>query len=130
MHTINYLAVVAAAASSFMLGGLWYSKALFETTWKREAGDSRRREDQHPGKVFGFSFILALLAALAYACLVGPAANAGEAAMRGLEVGGIVAAAFGINYLFANRSLKLWLIDGGYHLLQLVIYGLIIGLWH
>jgi len=29
----------------------------------------------------------------------------------------------------AQRSLKLWLIDGGYHTLQFTLYGLIIGLW-
>ena len=41
-----------------------------------------------------------------------------------------VATSFGINYAFAQRSLKLWLIDGGYHLLQFALYGLILGLWH
>jgi hypothetical protein len=33
-------------------------------------------------------------------------------------------------FAFAGRSLKLWLIDGGYHVLQFVLYGLVIGLWH
>lgn len=28
----------------------------------------------------------------------------------------------------AQRSLKQWLIDGGYHTLQLTLYGLVIGL--
>jgi hypothetical protein len=42
----------------------------------------------------------------------------------------IVAMSFAINYTFAQRSLKLWLIDGGYHTLQFVLYGLILGLWH
>jgi len=41
-----------------------------------------------------------------------------------------VATSFGINYLFAGRSLKLWLIDGGYHTLQFTLYGLVLGLWH
>jgi hypothetical protein len=42
----------------------------------------------------------------------------------------IVAMSFAINYTFAQRSLKLWLIDGGYHTLQFALYGLILGLWH
>ncbi len=37
---------------------------------------------------------------------------------------------FAINYSFAGRSLKLWLIDGGYHTLQFVLYGIILGLCH
>jgi hypothetical protein len=41
-----------------------------------------------------------------------------------------VATSFGINYAFAQRSFKLWLIDGGYHVLQFTVYGLVLGLWH
>ena len=40
-----------------------------------------------------------------------------------------VATSFGINYLFAGRSLKLWLIDAGYHILQFTLYGLVLGLF-
>ena len=40
-----------------------------------------------------------------------------------------VASSFGINYLFAQRSLKLFLIDGGYHTIQFTLYGLILGIW-
>lgn len=36
----------------------------------------------------------------------------------------------GINYQFANRSIKLWLIDGGYHAVQFVLFGLVFGLVH
>jgi hypothetical protein len=32
MH-VNYLAVVVAAISSFLLGGLWYSAKLFGPSW-------------------------------------------------------------------------------------------------
>jgi hypothetical protein len=41
---------------------------------------------------------------------------------------GFVAASFGINYQFAQRSFKLWLIGGGYHAIQSVLFGLILGL--
>jgi hypothetical protein len=44
--------------------------------------------------------------------------------------GGFVAASFGINYQFANKPFVLWLIDGGYHVGQFLLYGLILGLWH
>ena len=50
----------------------------------------------------------------------------------GLAVGsiyGLVAMGFGINHQFADRSLKLWLIDGGYFSVQFAVYGLVLGLW-
>ena len=33
MPHINWLAVLAAAVSTFVLGGLWYSPALFGRAW-------------------------------------------------------------------------------------------------
>ena len=129
--TVNLLAVLAAAVSTFLLGGLWYSKALFGATWARESGDMRKAgEGGHPARVFGVSFAFALVAAFAYAIVVPAPTVPGQAAMFGLIVGaGIVAASFGINYQFANRGATLWLIDGGYHAVQFLIYGLILGLW-
>jgi hypothetical protein len=38
---------------------------------------------------------------------------------------GIAATSFGINYQFAGRSFKLFLIDGGYHTVQFALYGAI-----
>ena len=71
-----------------------------------------------------------LAAALAYALLIPPTTSATLAAAQGLAVGaGLIAASFGINYQFANRSTRLWLIDSGYHTVQFCIYGLVIGLW-
>jgi len=129
MQNVNILAVLVAAVSSFMLGGLWYSNALFGATWNRLA-DTQKSGQGHPAKVFGVSFVFALLAALAFAVLIPPPANAMAAACQGLLVGaGLVAASFGINYQFANRPAAMWLIDGGYHTAQFLIYGLVIGLW-
>jgi hypothetical protein len=41
-----------------------------------------------------------------------------------------VAASFGINYLFEQKSFTLFLVNGGYHTVQFTLYGLILGLWH
>jgi len=38
MDPINLFAVLTAAASSFLLGGLWYSASLFGPAWGRAAG--------------------------------------------------------------------------------------------
>jgi len=130
MQQVNVIAVAVAALSSFLLGGLWYSKLMFGPAWQRAAGDSRKPGDAHPARVFGLSYLFALAAAFAYAWLMPPTASAPAAALQGLVVGaGFAATSFGINYQFANRGATLWLIDGGYHTLQFLIYGLILGLW-
>ncbi|MGH8167188.1 MAG: DUF1761 domain-containing protein [Woeseiaceae bacterium] len=126
---MNVWAVIGAAVSSFLIGGLWYSPALFGRTWNVENGGPP--SDAPPARVFGFSFLFSLVAASCFAILVGPAPGLGEAIRTGLLVGlGCVAASYGINYQFAQRSFKLWLIDGGYHVVQFAAFGLIIGLWH
>jgi hypothetical protein len=129
-YKINVLAVLIAALSSFLLGGFWYSRALFGEAWNRASGAAMKAGEGHPARVFGLSFAFALIAAVVYALIMPPAADAPSALLQGLLVGaGLVAASFGINYQFANRSTTLWLIDGGYHTIQFALYGLIIGLW-
>jgi hypothetical protein len=41
-----------------------------------------------------------------------------------------VAGSFGINYLFEQRSMRLFLINGGYHTVQYTLIGAVLGLWH
>jgi hypothetical protein len=131
MYGINIWAVLAAAASSFLLGGLWYSPALFGPAWNRAEGRAENPKAGHPAKVFGVSIVLAVIAAGAFAFLLGPKPPLTFAISRGLVVGlGIVAASFGINYSFANRNPRLWLIDGGYHATQFLLFGVVLGLWH
>jgi len=129
MSEVNYLAVIAAAASAFLLGGLWYGP-LFKVAWCREAGVDPDSKPAHPGAVFGAAFVLSVLAAYVFALFLGKKPVT-DAAMVGAIVGVCwVATSFGINYLFAGRSLKLWAIDAGYHTLQFTLYGLVLGLWH
>lgn len=135
MEDINYLAVVlAAAVALFILGGLWYSPALFGATWGRESGiayDAAQAKKGHGAVVFGASFVFALIAAFVFATALGPDPPLAYAVKSGFTIGLCwVATSFGINYLFAGRTLKLFLIDAGYHIAQFTLYGLILGLWH
>lgn len=126
---MNIWAVVLAAVSSFLLGGLWYSPALFGRAWNTANGGPK--QPGHPAKVFGVSFAFSLLAAVCFALWVGPAPSIEASLKAGALAGfGFVAASFGINYQFAQRPFVLWLIDGGYHTIQFMLFGLIIGLWH
>ena len=130
MDGINLWAVLVAAVSAFALGGIWYGP-LFKNAWCREAGVDPDKPNGHPAVVFGGAFTLSLLAAAVFAMFLGTKPDLRFATSAGFAAGLCwVAASFGINYLFAGRSLKLWLIDGGYHTLQFTLYGLILGAWH
>ncbi|HEY0505271.1 MAG TPA: DUF1761 domain-containing protein [Lysobacter sp.] len=127
---INWLAVIAAAASAFLLGGLWYGP-LFKNAWCREAGIDPDSAPPHPARIFALAFACSLLAALVFALALGPTASPADGVAAGFAVGlFFVAMSFGINYAFAQRSLKLWMIDSGYHIVQFTLYGLILGAWH
>ncbi|MFT3668441.1 Protein of unknown function [Pseudoxanthomonas sp. CF385] len=129
MDGINLWAVLVAAVSSFLLGGVWYGP-LFGKAWNAAAGMDPQKQG-HPAKIFGGAFVFSLLAAAVFAWFLGPQPPLSFAVCRGVLVGfGLVAASFGINYLFAQRGLRLWLIDGGYHTVQFALFGLVLGLWH
>jgi hypothetical protein len=127
---IDYLAVLAAAVSAFVLGGLWYSPLFFAKPWMRLTGQSEDRlRSGSPAVIFGGAFVLSLIAAFVFAMFLGPAPGLQFATSAGFAAGlGGVAASLGILYLFERRPLGLWLINGGYVTLQFTLYGLIFGL--
>jgi len=80
------------------------------------------------GLRFGLTFVLGLFAGAVFALFIGNAMTTVQATAAGAAAGvAWVAASFGINYLFEHRSLKLWLINGGYHAVQFTAFGVIIG---
>jgi hypothetical protein len=102
---------------------------LFGNVWNRVNGSTPKQQG-HPARVFGLSFVFALIAAFAFAAWLGPDPALETALRHGLIVGlCFVGASFGINYQFAARSTVLLLIDGGYHTAQFLLFGLVLGLW-
>jgi len=132
VSNINYLAVLAAAVSTFVLGGLWYSPLLFGKAWMR--ANSFADADLQAfskARMFGWSFFFALVMAINLAMfLAGPTTNVtwGMAA-GGLAGFGWVALAIAIIGVFENRSWTYILINGGYMTVAFVIMGAIIGAW-
>ncbi len=132
MPHLNWLAVLASAVSSFALGGLWYSKALFGRTWM--SVNNLTEADLAQGnmvKIFGLSFLFAvMMAANLAAFLADSKTNAVWGATAGFLAGfGWVALGIATIALFERRSWKYILINGGYVTVSLVIMGLIIGAW-
>jgi hypothetical protein len=126
MPKINVIAVIAAALSAFLIGGVWYSPILFYKTWLEEAG---LIEDALKRRNLG-SFVLSLVIAFNLAAfLAGPPNLAWGLAAGALAGVGWVATGMGITYLFEKRRLKLWLVNAGYHAVAFVVMGGILGVW-
>lgn len=132
MPHINWLAVLAAALSTFALGGLWYSPALFGRAWMSvnqltpaDLGKSS------PGKVFGLAFVFAvLMAANLAAFLAQPKTTATWGATAGFLAGfGWVTLGIATIAVFERRSGKYILINGGFMTVAFALMGLIIGAW-
>jgi uncharacterized protein YneF (UPF0154 family) len=64
---INWLVVVAAALSAFIVGGIWYSPVLFANAWM---ADSNLTQDQikqgSMGKTFGFTALFSLITLMGF----------------------------------------------------------------
>jgi hypothetical protein len=131
MPVVNWLAVIAAAISMFVIGGLWYSPLLFAKPWQRAAGLSDEAvKSGSPALIFGLAFVLSLLMAANLAFFVAGVADLG--AVVGYSVAaGLGWAAFGLAViaLFERRPLAYHLINGGYLTVAFVVMGLILGLW-
>ena len=126
MSTVNLWSVVLATILVFVLGGLWYS-LLFGRAWIRESGHDESKANP-PGLVYGMAVVVNLIAASAFGWLLGPVPELGQAVIQGVVIGGcFVALSLGINYLAASRSVTLLMIDGGFHIVRFVLFGLVFG---
>ena len=129
---VNWLAVLVAALSTFLLGGLWYSPALFGRAWMGEnhLTDEKLREGS-TAKIFGLSFVLSLLMSANLAMfLAEPKTTAAWGATAGFLAGfGWVALSLTIIALFERKSWKYILINAGYMTVAFVLMGLILGAW-
>jgi hypothetical protein len=129
MLEVNLLGAVVAALATFLIGGPWYSNALFGERWRKAMSVSDAKPG-HPAKVFGLAYLFSLIAAGFLSTLIPPGAGALPGLQTGVLVGlCVVATSFGVNYVFANRRTAALLIDGGYHVAQFAAFGLVLGLW-
>lgn len=128
---INWLAVVAAGLSAFLVGCIWYSKPLFANSWM---ADSKLTEAEikssSMGRTFGLTAFFSLIMAVNLAMFL---ADAKTTAAWGAEAGFLAGiwtfCAIAIHSLFELRSWRHIFINGGYSVVSLTLMGFIIGAW-
>ena len=129
-HSINWLAVVVAALSGFVIGSLWYGP-LFQKPWMAASGMTREKGAQgNMALTFGGAYVLNLLGATGISILVGDHHSVASGAHVGAFTAFFfVATALGVIYLFEQRPLKLWFINAGYQVVNFAAMGAVIGAW-
>jgi hypothetical protein len=137
--TINWLAVLVAGISAFVLGGVWYSPALFGKAWMTENKLSLDDvKNANTAKIFGWAFILSLIMAANLGmflagpppdCKGAPQPSLGFGAMAGFLAGVWAFCSLAIVALFEHKTARYIFINGGYVVVALTLMGAIIGLW-
>jgi hypothetical protein len=131
MQHINLIAAVVAGIVGYFPGGLWYSKAMFLRRWAVDMGidvDNPPAGKGHGPKI-AIGVVTSIVAAIVFALIAGPAPALHATLLLAVAIAGLVGSAFAIQYLFEERSLAFWAINAGYHLVQFVIFALVLALW-
>lgn len=128
--TINWLAVLVATISAFIVGGLWYGP-IFGKAWMAEMGFSEEDlKNANMAKIYGTAFVLEFLIALQLAMFLGHGGETpsiGQGAAYGFHIGFFfIALAMGVNALFSRSTLKLWFINAFYFVILLTLMGVIL----
>jgi hypothetical protein len=131
---INWLAILVAAIAYFMLGAVWYSKALFGTKWAAAVGLDMTDPNKSKGmaKMMTGTFVLILIACMGIAMLVArmDLSVLPSALKLGLITGICFATtAVSISFIYESRPTALYFIDCGYHLAGHLIAAIILVLW-
>ncbi|PTQ96918.1 uncharacterized protein DUF1761 [Mucilaginibacter yixingensis] len=129
---INWAAVATAALSAFLIGGIWYSSALFGDAWLT---DSKLTESDiqngNKGKIFGFTAVFSLLMSFNLSLFIAMThADIGRGSAIGFHAGIWTFCAIAIHSLFELKGWRYIFINGGYSLLTLTLMGTILGWWH
>jgi hypothetical protein len=131
MAQINLFAVLAAALSTFAIGGLWYSPVLFYKPWLRANGFSEA--DVQKGSaalIFALAFVFSLVMSANLAALLA----APDTTMAwGIGAGALAAVwvvlGMAVVALFERRPWSYILINGGYWVVSFLVMGAILGAW-
>jgi hypothetical protein len=132
----NIWELLVAPIPTFIIGFFWYGKPLFGNIWQRMVQLSD--EDVQKGNmllIFGVSYLLNFIIAFFLSAFIEISMMLGSNAVLGgifasILCLGFVGTSLGINYLFARKPLKLYLVDVGYFAVSFFTMGFIIGAWY
>ena len=127
-YAANWIAIIAAAAAGFVVGGIWYGPVMGKK-WMGAVGLTEEDiKSGNMGTIYGTAFVFSLIASTTLAHLLTYFADAGMNTTILISVGvaaGFIIPAIGTNYLFSQKSRALFFIDACYWLLFYAAMGLV-----
>lgn len=126
---VNWLAVIAAAACGFLVGGIWYGPVMGKK-WMGAVGLTEEQiQNGNMGMIYGGAFAFSLVASWTLAhtfATYGQDLDFTVKVLTALGVAlGFIVPAIGTNYLFSKKSKTLFFIDAGYWLLFYTAMGVV-----
>ncbi len=138
---VNYLAVLVCGIASMVFGFLWYGP-IFGKPWMRMMGwdpnNAALMAEMKKGaqKGYAFMFVGSLIMAyvLAHSMVFASDYTHTSGLPAGIMVGfwswlGFVAPVTIGSVLWEGKSWKLWSLNNGYYLIQLLMFGVILSIW-
>lgn len=124
---VNWIAVVVAALSGFMVGGLWYGPIMGKK-WMGAVGLTEEQiKTGNNGALYGGAFAFSLLASWTLAHTFATYGSELSVTVKILSAFGValgfILPALGTNYLFQMKFKKLFLIDAMYWILFYLAMG-------
>lgn len=124
---LDWAAVIAAAVAAFVAGAIWFGP-LFGKAWVTGFGFGEEElGEQNKLKIFGLTLVLNLIMAINLAMFLGADPTIGFGVAAGFATGlGFAAPLIGVYYLFEGRPMKLFLINGGFAVVNFTVMGAVI----
>ncbi len=127
---INYLAVLVSAIVSIIIGSLWYSPLLFGNAWMKAGGISMKEMEKAKKKGMGRLYFAAFIGSLVMAFVLGifiKLVGIGSF-LEGMQIGfwlwlGFIVPVLLGSVLWEGRSVKYYLINVSYQLVNLALMG-------
>ncbi len=129
---VNWLAVLAAALAKFVIGGAWYSPPMFGPRWGAIVGVSPEAFKARMAPAMVTDLVASLVLAWVLANVLKFTGVAGL--VPGVRVSfflwlGFVATPLLSTTVYEGRPLALFVINGGYWLVSIMVMGAVIGVW-
>ncbi len=130
--TVNLVAVLVAAIAAYAMGALWHG-FLFQKTWMKLMGFTKKTKGNlTPAKAMIAGFFVTLFASYVIANFVQLLSVSDAFGAFQLAIWGWLGFCMPINlgaYLWENKPFKLFVLNGAFRLVELLILALVLAYW-
>lgn len=137
VSSLNWWAVIVCMVVAIVSGSLWFGPKTFFPLWWKGLGKTDQDvpgAGSNMGIVFGLTFVASFIQPLMFAVVLAALYPDGATLTQGIVTalviwGGFIAPTYLVNRLFAGYPIYVWVLETGNHLLNFVLFGVILSLW-